>query len=116
MVLTQRERLDQLSGCLNQSGKALCRAPLAIVLCGNTDEAYRWAPDYWVEDCAAAAENILIAANAWGWVRFGWAFIRRLTRCGGYPNFWRSRAMQSPLCAFSGLSGRAAPRTGGGAL
>ncbi len=66
MVLTQRERLDQLSGCLNQSGKALCRAPLAIVLCGNTDEAYRWAPDYWVEDCAAAAENILIAANSMG--------------------------------------------------
>ena len=116
MVLTQRERLDQLSGCLNQSGKALCRAPLAIVLCGNTDEAYRWAPDYWVEDCAAAAENILIAANSMGLGAVWLGVYRRLTRCGGYPNFWRSRAMQCPSVLLLGYPGRAAPRTGRSAL
>lgn len=64
VVVSQRERLEQLADCLNHSGEPLRGAPLAIVVCGNLEEAYRWAPGYWVEDCAAAAENILIAANA----------------------------------------------------
>jgi nitroreductase len=35
------------------------RAPLAIVVCGL--EGQRW-PQYWVQDCSAAVENILIEA------------------------------------------------------
>lgn len=39
----------------------LAEAPLAIIVCGNPkQESYK---DYWVQDCSAATENILIAAQ-----------------------------------------------------
>lgn len=43
----------------------MCRqAPLAILVCGDGNlEKY---PDFWVQDCSAATENILLAAHAPG--------------------------------------------------
>jgi nitroreductase len=42
-------------------------APAAIVVCGNPDIANNTAArQYWVQDCSAATENILIAAAALG--------------------------------------------------
>ncbi len=42
----------------------LKEAPLAIAVCGNTErEKY---PGFWVEDCAAATENILLEAEERG--------------------------------------------------
>lgn len=42
-------------------------APLAIVVCGNMDKAIEGlAREFWVQDCSAASENILLAANALG--------------------------------------------------
>lgn len=39
----------------------LAEAPLAIIVCGNPkQDRYE---DYWVQDCSAATENILIAAQ-----------------------------------------------------
>ena len=40
------------------------KSPLAIVVCGNMDKA--GGLDMWIQDCAAAAENILLAAHAMG--------------------------------------------------
>jgi nitroreductase len=37
-------------------------APLVIVVCGDAKEAEK----YWVQDCSAATENILLAATALG--------------------------------------------------
>ncbi len=43
----------------------MCRqAPLAILVCG--DENLEKYPDFWVQDCSAATENILLAAHALG--------------------------------------------------
>jgi nitroreductase len=53
-------------------------APLGILVCGD-DRLIRHR-DYWVQDCAAATENILIAAEAKG---LGAVWI------GGYPRIWR---------------------------
>ena len=40
------------------------KAPLAIVVCGDlSQEKY---PGYWVQDCSAATQNILLAATALG--------------------------------------------------
>jgi nitroreductase len=43
------------------------KAPAAVVVCGNKR---RWYPppvqDFWVEDCSAAMENLLLAATAIG--------------------------------------------------
>lgn len=69
VVLNEREALDSLAGKLRYA-KMLREAPLAIVVCGRTE----W-PDregnlreniFWVDDCAAATENILLAAHALG--------------------------------------------------
>jgi nitroreductase len=40
----------------------LKEAPLAILICG--DESLQKYKGYWVQDCSAATENLLIAANA----------------------------------------------------
>lgn len=42
----------------------LPRAPLAIVVCGDT--AGEVHPGFWVQDCSAAVENLLIAVHALG--------------------------------------------------
>jgi nitroreductase len=39
-------------------------APLAILICGDT--SLEKSPGYWPVDCAAAAENLLLAAHALG--------------------------------------------------
>lgn len=42
-------------------------APLAIVVCGDMTKAIEGSGrDFWVQDCAAATENILLAAHAMG--------------------------------------------------
>ena len=37
-------------------------APLAIVVCANELNMYPKAKDYWIQDCSAAIENILLGA------------------------------------------------------
>jgi len=55
-----RERLAQ---CTPYAGP-LARAQVALVVCGDTrDERH---PGYWVQDCSAAIENLLLAAHAIG--------------------------------------------------
>jgi len=63
IVVTDRARLDRLSATSPYAGM-LEHAPLAIVVLGDTEnEKHR---DYWVEDCSAAMENLLLAAHALG--------------------------------------------------
>lgn len=63
VVVTDRERLDRLAQTSPFAGP-LTLAPLAIVVCGETDGARH--PGYWVQDCAAAMENLLLAVHASG--------------------------------------------------
>lgn len=63
IVVRSRETLDHIAA--TQTTAAMAReAPLAIVVCG--DLSLEKSPGYWVQDCSAATENILIAANAAG--------------------------------------------------
>lgn len=64
IVLTKRESIDKLATFSPYVGM-LRDAPLAIVVCGRTDSE-AGSPDYWVIDCAAAVQNILLAAHALG--------------------------------------------------
>ncbi|MBD3205358.1 nitroreductase family protein [Candidatus Bathyarchaeota archaeon] len=47
----------------HQYSKMLKQASLGIVICGDHDIQNT---DFWIHDCSAATENILIAANAMG--------------------------------------------------
>ena len=45
----------------------LAKAPLGIVVCGNMTKALDGdARDFWIQDCSAASENILLAATGMG--------------------------------------------------
>lgn len=61
IVVTERQKLDKLAR-VHPYGKMLFEAPLCIAVCG--DKAI--SPRYWVQDCSAAAENLLLAATALG--------------------------------------------------
>lgn len=61
----------------------LTDAGTAVVVCGNLNE--QMADDYWVGDCAAAAENLLLACHSKG-LGACW--------CGIYPNKERMPAFE----------------------
>lgn len=66
VVVTDRAQLDSLAQA-NPHAKMLESAPLAIVVCGNMDKTLKGsAADFWIQDCSAATENILLAAHAMG--------------------------------------------------
>lgn len=65
IVVTDKERLTETAGVL-EYGKMLAGAPLAIIVCGEQEAATGQALSYMLQDCSAAVENILIAANALG--------------------------------------------------
>ncbi|MHB8118209.1 MAG: nitroreductase family protein [Methanothrix sp.] len=86
IVLDDRKFLDEVPNiCATAS---MCRqSPLAILVCGDSSlEKY---PGFWVQDCSAAVENLLLAAHALG-LGAVWA--------GVYPMMDRVEAFQRRLC------------------
>jgi nitroreductase len=64
-------------------------APAAIVVCGSLEKALNeCAERFWVQDCSAALENILVAAAGMG---LGTVWL------GGYPDEERIRALRAEL-------------------
>ena len=61
VVVTEREKLDKLADS-HRYGKMLHDAPLCVAVCGDTSASER----FWVQDCSAATENLLLAATALG--------------------------------------------------
>ncbi|MBN1356692.1 nitroreductase family protein [bacterium] len=61
VVVTGRETLNRLAQA-HPYGKMLSEATLAIAVCGDPEISEA----YWIQDCSAATENILIAAAALG--------------------------------------------------
>ena len=65
IIIKERRLLDEISE-IHPYAKMLREAPLALAVCANHNLEKDQEADYWVLDCAAATENILIAANALG--------------------------------------------------
>ena len=63
VVVRDRGLLEGLAGANPYAGMTR-HAQLAIVVCG--DLSRERSPGFWVQDCAAATENLLVAANAAG--------------------------------------------------
>jgi nitroreductase len=60
VVVTDKDMLKALAD-VHSYGKMLPHAALAIVICGDPSLS-----DWWVQDCSAATENILVAAAGLG--------------------------------------------------
>ncbi|MDD4162610.1 MAG: nitroreductase family protein [Methanothrix sp.] len=86
IVLDDRKFLDEIPRICPTA--SMCRqSPLAILVCGDSSlEKY---PGFWVEDCSAATENLLLAAHALG-LGAVWA--------GVYPLEDRVEAFRRSLC------------------
>ncbi|MFI3239999.1 MAG: nitroreductase family protein [Bacteroidales bacterium] len=74
VVVTDRAILDAIPTFIPGAHMA-AKAQIAIVVCGSPSASL--VPEYWVQDCSAATENILLAAHAMG-LGAVW--------CGAYPN------------------------------
>ena len=77
--------------------RMLAEAPLAIIVCGDTAVSER----FWQQDCAAATENILLAARALG---LGTVWM------GVYPDLQRAKSVAAlfgvpegvqPMCVIA---------------
>jgi nitroreductase len=65
VVVRNRQTLTDLAAAL-PGGKMLPTAALAIVVCGDLEAALDRQLSYLLQDCSAAIENLLIAAQALG--------------------------------------------------
>ena len=89
VVVRDRETLLKLSSAKPQGASFLKHAALAIVVCGDMSKALEGdARAFWVQDCSAATENILLAAHALG-LGAVWT--------GLYPNMERVDAVSEVL-------------------
>ena len=61
VIINERQILDRVPQ-FHAYSSMLYFAPLAIAVCGDSNVS----PLYWVQDCSAATENILLAAHARG--------------------------------------------------
>ncbi len=61
VLVTDRSILDRLAEA-HPYGKMLFEAPAAIAVCADVEIS----PDFWIQDCAAGTENILVAAAGLG--------------------------------------------------
>ena len=64
VAVTDKAKLKELSG---GRGGMLEQCALAIVVCGNMEKTMQGkGQEFWIQDCSAATENILLAAHALG--------------------------------------------------
>lgn len=75
VIVTEREVLDSLNTVSTYYN--LKTATAAVIVCGDLSKAMEGdGQAYWIQDCSAASENILLAAHAYG-IGAVW--------CGVYP-------------------------------
>ncbi|MDE7143060.1 MAG: nitroreductase family protein [Muribaculaceae bacterium] len=95
VVVTERAVLDSLDAVHPHAH--LKTAGAAVVVCGDMEKALDGDNRaYWIQDCSAATENILLAAHAYG-LGAVW--------CGVYPNQERIPGVRESL----GLPGSVIP-------
>ncbi|MDK2954606.1 MAG: hypothetical protein PWQ57_102 [Desulfovibrionales bacterium] len=63
LVIQDKETLAKVKDA-NPHAAMAAQAPLAVLVCGDTTKEK--SPGYWVQDCSAATENMLLAAHAMG--------------------------------------------------
>lgn len=87
VVVTEKAMLDSLNAVHSHANLKTAKA--AILVCGNMDKAMEGdGREFWVQDCSAATENILLAAHAYG-LGAVW--------CGVYPIQERVKAVQEVM-------------------
>lgn len=91
IVVEDRKTLNSLADIM-QFGKMLKSASAAILVCGNPEKSFPGEMSaYWIQDCSAATENILLAVESiglgavWLGVYPGEARIKQVQKILGIP-------------------------------
>ena len=93
-VITNKDKLEELK---KASKFTKISSPLAIVVCGNLSKALPLHfADYWIQDCSAATENILLRVTDLG-LGAVW--------CGIYPQ----KKAEERVREILGISGKEIP-------
>ena len=66
VVVKDVNKRAALAECLPNVGDKAKTAGAVVLICGNKNRFIEEAPEYWVQDCSAATENLLLAAHALG--------------------------------------------------
>ena len=97
VVLSERADLDALSDQLPYA-KMLKQAPLAIVVCGETSMGEGRENIFWEQDCSAATQNLLLAAEALGLGAVWTAAYPDVDRCNAIKEALGMPENVMPLC------------------
>ena len=97
IVVTERRQLDALTTVLPY-GQMLKGAPLAIAICGDMQLQEE---EYWIQDCSAATQNLLLAAHAKGLGAVWLGVYPRSERVAGICKVLNLPAYVIPLCIVS---------------
>lgn len=88
MVIDNKELMEKIGDEFKNAGM-IKKASCAIIVCGDLKLALEGvAQEFWVQDCSAATQNILLAAHSLG-LGAVW--------CGVYPNPERVEALKNLL-------------------
>ena len=98
IVVKERISLDAIAEILPH-GKMLKQAPLAIVVCG--DLSHEKHKGFWVQDCAAATENMLLAAHGLGLGAVWLGVYPREERTKVIAEFIKVPEQVLPFCVIS---------------
>ena len=109
VVVTSHALLNALAEVLPY-GKMLTSAPLGIIVCGDLD--IEKSKGYWVQDCSAATQNVLLAAHDLGLGAVWLGVYPREQRVQDVRNVLGIPENVIPLCAIAiGYPAEVKPRT-----
>ena len=94
ITVTDRKKLDATAE-VNPNAGMVKRAPAAILVCG--DEDLEMHPGYWIQDCSAAMQNLLLAAHGLGLGAVWTGIWTRDDRVEGFRRLFGLPATVDPL-------------------
>ncbi|MHB8837267.1 MAG: nitroreductase family protein [Candidatus Methylomirabilia bacterium] len=94
IVIRERSVLNAIPGFHPHASMAL-QAPVGILVCG--DQSLEKHAGYWVQDCAAATENLLLAANVKGLGAVWCGVYPRTERVEGFTRLLQIPARVTPF-------------------
>lgn len=100
IVITERVLLEGITQ-IHEYSKMLKHAPAAIIVCADMNRDKYPGVGYWVQDCAAATENILIAAQDKG---LGACWLGMYPKEGRVEGLRRLLNTPEHIVPFSGIA------------
>lgn len=99
VVVTERAELDAMTEFLPYA-RMLKQAPLAVVVCGKTTWFEGKENPFWQQDCSAATQNLLLAAEALGLGAVWTGVYPDAERASQVSNFLGLPETVQPLCVI----------------